>query len=522
MRARRSLQRSPFFCFDLDDGTHTGHKRDRLMPRRPKGRAMKNLFRLRWIASGSFLAGALTLPLPVAALCPIDLSAAVESVASRPELERARLGVHVETLAGDYVYGRDSDRFFVPASALKLVTTAAVLTQLGPDFALQTSVHGQTTTTGTTTLQVVGQGDPSFDDAGLQALATQIAQQGIRRVDTLYGDDTYFQGSPVNPNWEWEDVQAGYGAPINTLILNQNEIGFDLVPQAIGQPLKVVWDNPTQAIDWQIENHSVTVSPGESEFVNVGQDLTRPVLRIWGQLIAGSPSETASIAVLNPGKTFLTALQSALIQQNITVQQTALPQSPLPSDWSELATVQSPTLAELLIPANRDSNNLYAEALLKQLGQQTNADDDATRAGSQTARRVLSDLGVDPTGIVMVDGSGLARKNLITPTAMVDVLQAMARSPLATPYRDSLAVAGVSGTLRNRWRDTSVEGRLWGKSGAISRNFALAGYLEPIDYQPVAFSIFINNIDYPGGIARQLIDDIVLTLAGLASCVESQ
>jgi D-alanyl-D-alanine carboxypeptidase/D-alanyl-D-alanine-endopeptidase (penicillin-binding protein 4) len=139
-------------------------------------------------------------------------------------------------------------------------------------------------------------------------------------------------------------------------------------------------------------------------------------------------------------------------------------------------------------------------------------------AGAQIALRVLSDLGVDPAAVVMVDGSGLARKNLITPIALVDVLQGMTRSPFANAYRQSLAVAGVSGTLRNRFQDTPVAGRFAGKSGAISRNFALAGYLEPEAYPPLALAIFINNIDQRGSVARGMIDDIILQIAALERC----
>jgi D-alanyl-D-alanine carboxypeptidase/D-alanyl-D-alanine-endopeptidase (penicillin-binding protein 4) len=99
----------------------------------------------------------------------------------------------------------------------------------------------------------------------------------------------------------------------------------------------------------------------------------------------------------------------------------------------------------------------------------------------------------------MVDGSGLARKNLVTPEALVTVL---AGHGAIAPRNHLPQLPGCgwtqSGTLRNRWRDTPVEGRLWGKSGAISRNFALAGYLEPDNHEPVAFAILINNIDRAG------------------------
>ncbi|MEL6382616.1 MAG: D-alanyl-D-alanine carboxypeptidase/D-alanyl-D-alanine-endopeptidase [Cyanobacteria bacterium J06626_18] len=471
-----------------------------------------------WLVGSGVILGTIALPLPSMALCPADLPAAIEAIASRPELVPARLGIQVETLSGETVYSREGAHFFVPASSLKLLTTATALTQLGPDFTIQTSVYGHTDAMGTTTLQVVGRGDPSFDRDDLSAIAEQLAQQGIRQVEMLWGDESAFQGSAVNSSWEWEDVQAGYGAPVNALILEANEIGLTLVPQAVGEPLQVVWDDPDQGAHWQIENRSITVGSDEPEFVSVGRDLGRPVLYVQGQLIAGLAAETASIAVPNPGEAFLSALQSTLTQRNIPVQQTALTQMPLTSDWAELAVVQSPPLAELLIPANRDSNNLYAEALLKQLGRQSTSEADSTQAGIAIALNTLASLGVDLDTIVMFDGSGLARKNLITPEAMVNTLQAMARSPYTDIYRNSLAVAGISGTLQNRFQDTPIEGRLWGKSGAISRNFSLAGYLEPENYDPLAFSIFINNIDRRGTIARQLIDDIVLEFGELRSC----
>jgi D-alanyl-D-alanine carboxypeptidase/D-alanyl-D-alanine-endopeptidase (penicillin-binding protein 4) len=133
--------------------------------------------------------------MPVLALCPADLPVALETIAEQPSLAGARLGVQVETLAGETLVSREGDRFFVPASTLKLLTTAAVLTELGPDYTLQTSVLGMTEADGRTTLQVIGGGDPSFDQADLVALASQVAQQPIQSVDGLYGDDSAFPGA---------------------------------------------------------------------------------------------------------------------------------------------------------------------------------------------------------------------------------------------------------------------------------------------------------------------------------------
>ncbi|MEL6397843.1 MAG: D-alanyl-D-alanine carboxypeptidase/D-alanyl-D-alanine-endopeptidase [Cyanobacteria bacterium J06626_4] len=476
-------------------------------------------WRNRGLGIGGGLLGAIIAACPAVALCPADLPTAIEAIAQHPELARARVGIQIETLDGEAIYSRSGDRFFVPASTLKLVTTAALLTELGPDYRIRTSVLGTVDGVGRATLQVVGYGDPSFDRSDLADLASQVSELNVRQVDILYGDDSAFAGEAVNPNWEWEDVQAGYGAPVNALILEENEIGLSLHPQTVGQPLQVVWDVPSQGAGWTIENTTRTVAPGESEFVSVGRDLSQPVLRVAGQLVAGSTPEPVSLAEPNPGPAFLNAMQTALAGQGIEVQQVRLGPLPSTQNWGVLAVVQSPSLAELLIPTNQSSNNLYAEALLKMLGSRRNPSaEDATAGGIAIALNRLQTLGLDPADVVMVDGSGLARKNLITPAALVDVLQIMARSPQADVFRESLAVAGQSGTLRHRWLDTPVEGQLSGKTGAISRNFALAGYLQPERYAPVAFTIFLNNIDAPGRVARSLIDEMVLAIAALEPC----
>ncbi|MCZ0901485.1 D-alanyl-D-alanine carboxypeptidase, partial [Microcoleus sp. HI-ES] len=129
-------------------------------------------------------------------------------------------------------------------------------------------------------LYVAGRGDPSIAEAQLKSLAQQLKQRGISQVNQLIGDDSYFQGSAVNPNWEWEDAQAGYGAPINSLIFNQNAIDLLLSPQDVGQPLKVTFVEAKLANQWQLQNNSVTVAQSESEFIEVGREFDRPIIRV--------------------------------------------------------------------------------------------------------------------------------------------------------------------------------------------------------------------------------------------------
>ena len=460
-------------------------------------------------------------------LCPAQLPGAIAQVTRRPGFERARWGILVQTLAPEAanrqtLYAQEADRYFTPASTVKLMTTAAALRELGPQFRIRTSVY-QVGDANQTLLRVVGRGDPSFDQEDLRALAQQIRDRDIQRVDQLIGNDQFFQGDPVHPNWEWEDVQAGYGAPINSLILNQNEIVVDLVPQELGQPLRVEWRDASQANQWQIENRSVTVATTEPEFIQVGRDLNRPILRVSGQLRVGSASEDASISVPEPAANFLQQLRSAIAAVSIPVTQAFLATEPITGTAPEIAFVDSPPLSELLIETNRWSNNLYAEALLKQVGHRyattsSEAIADSTAAGILALSETLTQIGVNPNSYQLVDGSGLSRQNQVSPEALVQTLQGMASSPEAPIYRASLAVAGSEGTLSNRFQNTAVAEQLQGKTGTLSGTAALAGYFAPPQYEPLAFSIMVNHAPPSGAEVRRAIDDIVLLLAQLQDC----
>lgn len=466
-------------------------------------------------------------------VCPADLGARIEAIATRPAFDRARWGILVQTLSSapmdaptvvspgqiETLYARDAHQFFIPASNVKLLTTAAALTQLRPQFRIRTSVYRESSAAGETVLRVVGRGDPTLTDADLDSLAQQIGDRSITHITHLIGDDHYFRGSAVNPNWEWEDVQAGYGAPASSLILNENEIRVTLTPQDLGEPLRVDWDDPAEAARWQINNRSTTVAATEPEFVEVGRDFSQPILNIRGQLRVGARPDDSAVSIPDPTTYFLQRFRLALTAAGISVHQLAIAPDQ-ESDGQEIAALDSPSLAELLVKANRDSNNLYAESLLRQMGAIAPASSfsSALDDGIALAQATLTQLGIDPTSYVMADGSGLSRHNLASPEAFVQTLQAMARSPHAQMYRNSLAVAGVNGTLANRFRGTAVAGNLYGKTGGLTGVSSLSGYLNPPNYMPLAFSILIDHSEQPGRVRRAAIDEIVLQMAQLQAC----
>ncbi|MGI0485752.1 D-alanyl-D-alanine carboxypeptidase/D-alanyl-D-alanine-endopeptidase [Pantanalinema rosaneae CENA516] len=479
-----------------------------------------------WSAT-SFALGHIALAAPQAiaqtatGVCPAQLPAALNRIATRSSVQWSIL-VQTQGAAGNRsnLYNRNAATQLIPASNNKLFTTAAALTQLGPQYRLRTVVTGTGNGANLTTLRIIGQGDPSLTTSQLTTLVQQLSQKGIRQIGQLIGDDTYFRGAAVNPNWKAGDTLAGYGAPVNSLMLNQNAIGLTLFPQRVGQPLRIQWDDPTDASDWRINNRTTTVSASQGEYVDAYRASSGWVVTVEGQLRAGAASEQVAASIPNPGNYLIQKFRNALSQANIQVSQsTVVKASAAPPGETELAAIASPPLSQLLQETNRESNNVYAEALLKTVGRvQSPSNQDATTAGAAAIKAILTPLGVNPNRYSMVDGSGLAARNRASAEAFVQTLQAMAQSPHAAIFRNSLPVAGVSGTLKNRFRNTPVQGRLQAKTGTIGGVVALSGYLTPPNYPPVVLSIVANYSNDSAANVRKDMDDMVLTIARLRAC----
>ncbi|MEB3233655.1 MAG: D-alanyl-D-alanine carboxypeptidase/D-alanyl-D-alanine-endopeptidase [Leptolyngbyaceae bacterium] len=465
------------------------------------------------------------------ALCPSELGDRITAITQQPAFARSRWGILVQSLQPSpttppiTLFEQEATQYFVPASNVKLLTTAAALAYLGPSFRVHTTLYLEPPSHPDQfpDVRVVGQGDPSLTAASLQSLAQQIREQNITGINRLIVDDHYFQGRPVNSTWEWEDVQAGYGAPANSLILNQNEMVVYLYPQLPGQPLRLEWANPTDGAGWQVVNRSTTVQT-DADGVWVGRDLGQPILYVDGQLQVGASRDVSAIAIPDPTENFGRQLRDALAQAGISVATVeTVSDRPSTPPTGAIATLPSPLLPEWLQWANQDSNNLATESLLRQLGAvgRTPNTSGSTLADSLAQlKRVLQPLGVDPAGYEIADGSGLSRRNWVSPTTLVQTLQAMAHHPAASVYRQSLAIAATTGTLQYRFQNTPVAGRLWGKSGGLTGVAALSGYLEPPHYDPMVFSIMVNYSPQSGRVNRQAIDDMVLAIAQLQPCAD--
>jgi D-alanyl-D-alanine carboxypeptidase/D-alanyl-D-alanine-endopeptidase (penicillin-binding protein 4) len=447
--------------------------------------------------------------------CPSNLNAAIDNIINRSEFMRSRWGILIQKLdSQETLYSLDFQKYFLPASNVKLLTTAAALLRLGSQFRIRTSVYGTGNVPNLNTIRIVGKGDPTVTTEQLKNLVQQLKDRGVRQISKVIVEDSYFKQTGINSSWEWEDIFFSYGTSINSLILNENSVTLTTIARLNEQPLKLDWSDPIAARQWQIENQTRTAPKETLNNLEIRGIFGTSILEINGEMAINAESDTWDLAIIDPSQYFLESLLQILTAEGIKVEQGLVTKrSPTNLSEKELAFVESEPLAILIQETNQDSNNLYAESLLQILGSESE-----NSTGVKAVQQQLTQLGVAPDSYVLVDGSGLSRHNLVSPEAIAQTLRLMAQTPHAKVYRDSLAVAGVSGTLESRFKDTLVEGNLQAKTGTLSGNVSLSGYLTLKGSQPLILSIMVNQSNRSVSELRDAIDEIVITLSHYQSC----
>jgi D-alanyl-D-alanine carboxypeptidase/D-alanyl-D-alanine-endopeptidase (penicillin-binding protein 4) len=452
---------------------------------------------------------------------------AVDPFVAVRDFAAAFWGIEVRSLAsGRTLYALNAERAFRPASTLKLVTTAAALDCLGPDARVRTTLEtaGRTDALGRVLgdVYLVGRGDPSLSArftpgnpaAGLEALADALAAAGVTRVEgRLVGHDGAFEDAGPGADWTWEDLAWGYGAPVSALSYADNVVEVWARPgEREGDPLVVDHEPRTSGV--VLESTAVTAAAGEQEALVLRRDPGSALVRLSGRLPIGKAWD-ARIAAPDPALAAAQALASVLERRGIRVTRgVARSREALPAGTRVLAAHEGARLAEILRAVNKESQNLYAETLLRRVGLQVKGEGSSEK-GHEAVAEALARLGVRREGWGIVDGSGLARTDLVTPRGLVDLLAAMDRHPHAAVFRESLPIAGSDGTLERRLRDTPAARRVLAKTGTLRLANALAGYVTTDGGDRLAFAIIANNHAGKAREAVAAIDDVVTALARL-------
>ena len=445
--------------------------------------------------------------------CSPDLAREIEAVLNRPKLRRSRWGIEVQTLAGNSIYSLEGNKFFNPASAAKLLVSAAGLLELGADYRLKTPIYSQGKPPVLQSLRVKGQGDATISSQSLKAIVHQLRVRGVQQIEHLIIDDSYLAPPAINPTWEWVDVHSYFATAASSIILNENTVTLTLLPQQVGQPVKFFWDDAIAAKQWQVINRATTGAADIEYAVEIDGDLGLPRLELRGELAVNEPPDIWDLAVVDPAGYFLESLRLHLDRGGIKVNRgTVLEQADAQNKDTEFTAIYAPPLQEILQEINQESNNLYAEALGKILARKLKVD-----TSVEAIEQSLAEIGIKPAEYELVDSSGLSRQNLVTPQTLVKLLQLMSQESTAQSYRQTLAVAGVRGTLKRRFLDSSLQNKIWGKTGTLTGVGALSGYLER-NNSTLVFCILVNNSELKNKEIRQAIDEIVAIVNRIDVC----
>lgn len=478
--------------------------------------------RLRLFVLSAF-AAACSAPQPANAPAAGPLEPALQRLLSAPVFAPARVGVLVRDLeAGADLVAHDADRGFLTASNMKLLSSAVALVSLGADFRFHTRVVAGAVEDGVVKgdLWLVGDGDPSLGGppesepmAPMRALAKQLAERGVRRIEGMVrGDDSAQPFAHHGHGWQWDYLGEDYAAPCGALDFAQNALPVRIAPGEVGEPASFEALLPV-ACEWlEVRVQTAAKSdraPRELEFL---RSLDGAEVRIEGQVESGSRPTATAVAVPDAARFAAAALAVALREAGIACGGTG-DRGVAPRDPVVLAEHVSPPLAELVRPTLVHSINLYAEQFWRTAGHR--AADASTNADLERhAKSVLRELGVDPDGMVLADGSGLSRRSFVQPRQFVALLARAHTDERLRALVESLPVLGQSGTLRSRGRGTAAEGHVRAKTGFVSYVVALSGYVErPDGRAPLVFSVLTNQFDGETAAAKAAVDAFVAELA---------
>jgi D-alanyl-D-alanine carboxypeptidase/D-alanyl-D-alanine-endopeptidase (penicillin-binding protein 4) len=452
----------------------------------------------------------------------------------------ARWGIYVISMAdGSKVYERNGDKLFTPASNMKIYSTGVALDLLGIDYRWRTSVYvnSQPDASGRVNgdLILYGRGAPDLvasskdeNRGSLAKLADDLYARGVRSVSgNLIGDESYFRGDPLGDGWQWTDLQWYFGAEASALSINGNEVDINFVPSGKAGE-STVRTSDTEGYVTVQNRMSAAADRSVKPTIGVHRGLSDNNIEVWGEFAPGSKGFGARLSVHKPAlwaaKLFARALKTRGIQvdgQTLSRDSRVPPSQRFdPSRSVELAFVQSEPMSEIAKKTNKESNNLFAELILRTLGRERvemsvapqgmgreRGDDEA---GLAVIRLWLERAGIPTTRLALHDGSGLSRLDLVTPETSARLLYSLSKTNVGSVFRESLPIAGRDGTLGGRLK--TVSDNVSAKTGSLTYDNSLSGYLTTSKGQNFAFSIMCN--DQTGSVnSIRLIDQIVTLLA---------
>lgn len=475
------------------------------------------------------------------------LATRIDTHLDAPRFATARWGVKVVSLdSGAVLYERAADSLFTPASVAKLFTAALALETFGADHRIATSVYARGNIGPDGELRgplfLLGYGDPTLgrDDNATWAdsLAADVQKSGIRSIrGDLIADARWFASPRFGSGWEAADLQSAFAAPATAISVDENQVRVDISPGSqIGAKAKITFSPEASAPP--LQHHLSTIAAGGLNDVNLYRAPGDARVYAFGGLPLNATKASYRMAVSDPALMAAAQLQDALQRQGIIVQGKVRslywPMRDSSDDEAghgrRIATIFSPPVSDIVRRGLKVSQNLYMQNLLLMVGAQQALTGEKERSfrstetyGTDALAAYLAKIGVADGSVLLEDGAGLSRRNLLSADALARLLVHLGSGPAAAPFRLGLPIAGVDGSLRARMRKTAAEGRVHAKTGYMSYTFSLAGYASSASNERLAFVLLLNNYAPAAGAARGSaeLDAIAVMLAALEERSES-
>lgn len=473
--------------------------------------------------------------LGVAPTVPTEIAAlhqAIDGVLNQPGLASTWVGVRVETLDGEMLYDFNGNKLMMPASNQKLITAAAGLELLGPDYVWETRVWADAweVTDGSSrtrleeplpavlpgNLYLQGGGDPTLMQDDLLRMARQLYARGVREVrgDLIY-DDTFFDDVLWAPGWGWDDFDYYYSAPVSGLAISPDR-DYDANTIKISvYPANALFEQGRVVISPNLANVEIvneTRTAGSSAGPTIAARWDGDKLVVSGYTPLGKAASNVWFSVREPSAFVAGVFAGALEAAGIVVHGDVLPSRLQGEHWLVVSHSSMP-LSQLIVPFLKLSNNGHGEVIVKSLGRKFRSQG-TWSAGTATVEMFLKDIVRVNGTFNMADGSGLGRKNLVTPEQLVALLRYMAGRTNFSLYHHALPVAGASdrmtgGTLRSRMQGTPAQYNARAKTGTLSNVSALSGYVTSSSGETLVFSIMLNHAV---GVSSTLYQDAIVNV----------
>lgn len=409
---------------------------------------------------------------------------------------------------GTILEGYNFEKIVRPASNLKLLTSSAILDELGTEFTYKTYVYGLGSQEGDTwkgDIIVRGTGDPSISGTYygenkfhvFDKFYETLDSLGIREIEgNLIGNDSYFDQQPYPKGWSWEDLSFYYGVEISALSFNNNAVDLQVFANdEIGETPRIQWF-PFDT-DYVTFVNEQTITPPDSEYDEFYRRVLGTNTIILRSKVPQNYDEKESLSVMNASMFFMDTFKEYLKDGGIETTGRILIDSQ-PHDWNsgryqELAVHESVPLGQLMEQVNKDSENFYTEMLLKTAAAEKYDAQGSTELGISLVKEFAARTGIDTSRVEMNDGSGMSPGTLLSPSAITHLLVEMQHHPEFKAFRNSLSIAGLDGSLENRFTNTPMAGNLRGKTGFVSGVRALSGYMKSATGRTLVFSVVTNN-----------------------------